>query len=281
MQNIYTSYPEDEPSYTRSLTSIFIANPKIFAKIFMSITEEKFPFVEIKNLTFTAEKACGAGRLDIFCISQNYLVIFEAKIGDALVEKEQYEKYTEEYKSETQKNKYFITLTESPLQEIPNEYNGFKFFKTTWKEICIYLERKEANVNLSKNFALHIKESMKMKDFDIEIWAVVVRDEQKENLEKHHIYLNNKYHNPLFIAPREWARDEGKVTVQKMYPVKEIIKPESNDRLQKIYDMGLKNIPSTDYIYVLGSALVMEEPVKKSFKHIANSAIALKLSELS
>ncbi|HPS57647.1 MAG TPA: hypothetical protein PK514_06020 [Spirochaetota bacterium] len=217
------------------------------------------------------------GRTDIEIINDRFHIVIEAKIKNNTISFAQAEKYSEILQNSKSLNRLFIFLIEIDNAVIPMElakkYPMINYSKLSWSDIYMLVHsRKEINVNLVPELLNSIKWSHDMKIHDIDIWAVVVRGKEIINMEKNGIYKNNKNHNPVFIAKREWDEELKKVIIKDLYPVISIHDPGSD--IGKKYNTGKAN----DYIYELGKKMTLQEPIVKKFSQA--SAIAVSFSDI-
>lgn len=265
----------DENALTRSFGVILRKDKTLLSKFLSRAIGKNFKISKplFDQTTFYFEKSHSEGRTDIEIVNDKIHVIIESKIGTNEVKLNQADKYARKLKESKTEQKCFIFLTEignlTLNKELISKYPDIVFSNVSWADTLKLLkERKAIKVNLVKEYENYLLEGREMKIYDIDIWAVVVKNKQEENFDNHNFYINDKKHSPIFIAKREWDKVSKKVIVKELRPVLEIHSPDS--------EKGKEN--GEKYVYVLGKKLILEQPIIKKFSQA--SAISVNFDEI-
>lgn len=271
IKSVFDLYNRNETGLSRTLAALIYSDYRILKEILKKIGY-KFTKVDSKSLEVYFEPSFGNSRFDILCISKNFAIVIETKLGLNIVTVEQSNKYIEIISNYKQPNKILIFLTQFDNQIIYKN-NAINIISEEWKTIYKIIKQLKVTLNISEEFSNYLTGSHLMKITDIDIWAVVIsKDSEKEKFETNLIYRNDNYHQPIFIGLREWDSIIKKVIIKKLFPVKEIISPD-NPRA-RIYN----NDGSSAYIYILGNPIGLEKPIIKKFSQ--NSAIGVSFSDI-
>jgi len=272
IRSLFDLYNRKETGLSRTLACLFYSDYRVIREI---IKREKFKFnkEDIRTLEVYYEPSFGSARFDILCLSKNYAIVIETKIGLNTVGKDQMNKYLQVLENYNQPNKILILLTQynNQIEHISN--TNVCVMYEQWKVIYKIIKKYKISINLSDEFDSYLTGSQNMKISDIDIWAVVINKESEiRKIEESLVYRNDSYHQPIFIGVREWNTDARKVLIKKLYPVKEIIPPGTpRSRLYNSDD-------DKAYIYVLDKPLLLEKPIYKKFNQ--NSAISVDFSDI-
>lgn len=272
IKSIFDLYNRKETGLSRTLASLIYSDYRIIKEILKN-NGYKFTKEDSKSLEVYFEPSFGHSRFDILCISTNYVIVIETKLGLNVVNVEQSNKYIELISQYRQPNKILILLTQFDNQ-IVNKNSAIEVISEQWKTVYEIIRRLKITINISEEFSNYLTGSHLMKISDIDVWAVVIsKDSEKAKFETDLIYRNDKYHQPVFIGLREWDSILKKVIIRKLYPVNEILSPD-NPRA-RIYNQDGSNA----YIYILGNPLALEKPIIKKFSQ--NSAIGVSFSDIT
>lgn len=281
IHSIFDVMGSNETSLTRALASILFKDLTLLNQLLKFCYPDKnfkLSKYDFKRTNFFFEKDSKSnGRTDIEIINDNFHIVIEAKIKNNTITKIQASKYSNILNNSKSTNKLFIFLVEVDNTIIPSNiikhYNKILFSKIAWSNIYNLINsRKAININLVPELLNSLKGSHEMKIHDIDIWAVVVKGDQIENMENSKIYVNNKNHSPILIGKREWDKNLKKVIIKDLYPVLKIHDPNSD--LGKKYNKNKTN----NYIYELGNKISLEKPIVKKFSQA--SAISLEFSKI-
>jgi len=270
----------EETALTRSLLTILYKDKlTLNGLIKFCFPELKFHFTNtlLRQSSFAFEKDHGEyGRTDIEILNKSIHLIIEAKIGGGQIRIDQAKKYSNILNESLSKIKLFVFLSElnnySAIKKLKSKYRNIKYSNISWANIFDELlkKRKSISINLRDEFRNALLGSHEMKISDIDIWAVVVRGKEELNLEKHGIYRNNKYHNPIMVAKREWDKDIKKVVINNLYPVLHVHDPRSD--FAKKYNQN----NGKDYVYQLGEKIILKNPIIKKFSQASAIAMTFK-----
>lgn len=272
VKSIFDVFNKKETGLSRSLAAMFYADYTILKKL-LKANRIILKAEDLNSLDVFFEPTFGLARFDVYCLSKNYAIVIEIKIGVNIVENDQLEKYKKELRSFDRPNKILILLTQFKNQKKYASSKSIKIINSTWEEIYSIVKLNKIVINLDQEFKKYLTGSHMMKISDMDIWAVVVRGKELKKLKDQKVYRNYKYHQPVFIGLREWDKNEKRVIVKKLYPVKEILQPK--DPRARLYNEGNK----TDYVYVLGDPMVLENPIRKKFSQ--QSAISLQFDKIT
>ncbi len=279
--NFFDYFGCDEPSLTRSLGAIFSKDTNFFKRYIKRVCGITLNKEELKTLDISVESPEKDSRYDVKCITKNYSFIIEAKKDRNTVSQEQVDKYMTHLAKSSSIYKYIITLTEIDQMELKPK-TGINICYSTWTDIYDILGKNQLTVDIKKEYKSYLEDNL-MEMYDIDIWAVKVSGNQKDNFKKGY-YLNRNSHRPVMIGYRDYSKDEGRVVVKDLYPVINIIKPDDKDWMNYVKTNGIflkkgweENHP---YIYIMGAKLSLEKPLDKNFNHINNSFINIKFSDL-
>ncbi len=276
LNSIFDIAGSKETGLAQSFGVIIRKDKTLLNKLIELIISPKFLRLSnsnFRNTNFYFEKSSLEGRTDIEIVNEQIHIIIESKIGTSFVKFEQANKYCDRLNKSTSECKCFVILTEigniDVNDKLKKRHPNINFKILSWNNILELLQsRRNIKVDLSKEFEQYILETQKMKIFDIDVWAVVVRDKQLKNFDKNDFYINDKRHSPIFIGKREWDVNRKRVVINEIRPVVKIHDADS--------EKGRKN--NGCYVYELGSPLKLKEPIMNKFSQAG--AIALKLSEL-
>jgi hypothetical protein len=272
VKSIFDLYNRKETGLSRTLASLIYSDYKIIKEI-LKKNDLNFSKEDRKTLEVSFEASFGKSRFDILCISKNFVIVIEIKLGLGIVSEQQAQKYINIIKNYNQANKILILLTQFGNQ-VTFKCDQIMIITEQWRNIYEIIKKHKITLNLSEEFDNYLTGSQLMKISDIDIWAVVISQESEVlKLENDLVYRNNNYHQPVFIGLREWDKTNKKVIIKKLFPVKEIIAP--NTPRARIYN----NEEDKAYIYVLEKPLILEKPIMKKFSQ--NSAIGVNFSDLN
>jgi hypothetical protein len=271
IKSVFDLYNRKETGLSRTLAALIYSDYRIIKEI-LKKNGYKFTKEDSKTLEIYFEPSFGHSRFDILCVSKNYVIVIETKLGLNVVTDEQSNRYIEIISQYKQPNKILILLTQFDNQKV-NKNNAIEIISEQWKSFYEIIKRLKITLNITEEFSNYITGSHLMKISDIDIWAVVIsKDSEKEKIETSLIYRNDKYHQPIFIGLREWDSILKKVIIKKLYPVNEILSPD-NPRA-RIYNQDGSNA----FIYILGNPFTLEKPIIKKFSQ--NSAIGVSFSDI-
>ncbi len=268
----------DENALTKSF-GVILRKDKTLLKKLLSLAVDKNRFSVSKQLfessSFKFEKSDSEGRTDIEISNNEFHIIIESKTGRNEVKPKQAEKYADRLNHSESKLKVFIFMTEIGNLDIPNKlikkYPEIVFSNLSWEQTLKLLhERKQIKVDLVKEYENYLLSTQKMKIYDIDIWAVVVKGKQEKNFDKGNYYINSRKHKPIFIGKRIWDKKLGKVVVKELRPVLKIHDKDSKE--------GKEN--SNSYVYDLGKILTLKNPIIKGKKFAQGSAIRVSFGEM-
>lgn len=275
--SFFSSYGKKETSYTRSLSALFSTNTSLFRKFVRKITNINLSRDELNSIEIHPEITESDSRYDIYCESDSYIIIIEAKIGCNTVSQKQIDKYLNQLIN-ISKQRIIITLTEFEQPDLSSS-GGINIFKAYWSNIWEVLGNDKFEIDINSQFKRYMEENL-VKTYDIDIWAVRVVGDQLTNFENG-FYCNHNKHSPVMIGLRE-KMDNGKVRVKRLYPVIKIIDRFSTDIQKYIKENDIKMMDGWDVeppnIYVLGKELVLETPLDKTFNMA--SYVNVKFSDL-
>ena len=275
LDSIFDIAGSDENALTKSF-GVILRKDKTLLSNFLSVAMKKSYSISkqlFDRTHFYFEKSHSGGRTDIEIKNDEIHVIIESKIGTNEVKLKQASKYSEELNRSAAKMKCFVFLTEIGNLDIDKNlkstFPNIVFTNISWDATLELLKkRKNIRVDLVREYENYLLEGRKMKIYDIDIWAVVVKDKQGRNFDNHNFYINNKKHSPILIGKREWNVNLKKVIVKELRPVLKIHDPDS--------EKG--KINGKNYVYDLGKKLVLEQPIIKKFSQA--SAISVKFDEI-
>lgn len=271
IKSVFDLYNRKETGLSRTLAALIYSDYRIIKEI-LKKNGYKFTKEDSKTLEIYFEPSFGHSRFDILCVSKNYVIVIETKLGLNVVTDEQSNRYIEIISQYKQPNKILILLTQFDNQKV-NKNNAIEIISEQWKSFYEIIKRLKITLNITEEFSNYITGSHLMKISDIDIWGVVIsKDSEKEKIETSLIYRNDKYHQPIFIGLREWDSILKKVIIKKLYPVNEILSPD-NPRA-RIYNQDGSNA----FIYILGNPFTLEKPIIKKFSQ--NSAIGVSFSDI-
>ncbi len=281
LQSVFDIAGKDEAGIAKSF-GVILRKDKTLMKMFINdVFKSKFRFPKslYEQTEFSFEKNEKNGRTDIEIENDEFHVIIEAKIKTNNIKFQQANKYCKKLAESNSKRKCFVFLTEFGNLDVPVElrrkYPKIEFTTIFWNDILKLLKlRKSVKVNLIDEYENYLIHTRKMKIYDIEIWAVVVKEKQLSNFDEGNYYLNNKRHSPIFIAKRVWDENKNKIVINELRPVIKINDP--NSKLGK--KLGITK--RKDYVYELGEAIKLanQKCIKRGFTQ--NSAIAVKFEDL-
>ena len=281
VHSIFDVMGSKETALTRSLLTILFKDKITLNRLIkFCFPKLSFHFTDtlLKQTAFHFEKDHSKyGRTDIEISNEHIHLILEAKIGGGKISIGQANKYSNVLDKSPSKTKLFVFLSElsisATLNKVQSKYPNIHYSSISWANIFKLLrKRKSISVNLIDEFLNSLLQRHEMKIYDIDIWAVVVRGEQELNLVKNRIYRNNKYHNPIMIASREWDKSLRRVVIHSLYPVLQVHDPCSD------FAMKYNQTNREDYVYQLGKKIVLKNPIIKRFSQA--SAIAVTFKEL-
>lgn len=188
MHSFFDALPPDEISFSRMFGALLARNPCILKTLYRRLSGKTIPKGELAAMKITVEHVDDNNRYDILCLSPSYCIVIETKINGAVVGEKQFRAYITGLSKKQRQENAFIALTDSPLQaELPAQ-GTFRAYTVTWREIYSLLEGKPVTIDAAEEYQKFMEENLNMNQHDIEVWAVVVRDSQKVNLNQHHVY---------------------------------------------------------------------------------------------
>jgi hypothetical protein len=271
VKSMFDLYNRKETGLSRSLAAIIYSDYRVLKKI---LKNNNFTFnaADKKTLEVYYELTVEKNRFDILCRSENFIIIIETKTGTGTVTENQRGRYLEELKTYDRKYKILIQITQLGNQKI--EYDkDIAIINVLWLDILKIIKDYKITINVSEEFENYIIRSHNMKIHDIDIWAVVVKGRELKRLNEDRVYINGIYHQPVFIGLREWDKDLKQVIVKKLYPVKEILPPDS-PRLRQYQDLAVNDV----WVYILNNPIILKDPIKKKFSQ--QSAIKINFDEI-
>ena len=272
IKSLFDLYNRKETGLSRTLACLFYSDYRVIREIIKG-ANFKFKKEDVKTLEVYYEPSFGSARFDILCLSKNYAIVIETKIGLSTVGQDQMNRYLKILENYSQPKKILILLTQYNNQIEFSANTNVKILYKEWKEIYEVIKKYNITINIADEFDSYLTGSQNMKISDIDIWAVVInKDAEIKRIEEDLVYRNDNYHQPIFIGIREWDTDAKKVLIKKLYPVKEIIPPKTPR--SRIYNSD----DDKAYIYVLDNPLILKKPIYKKFNQ--NSAISVSFSDL-
>jgi hypothetical protein len=286
IRSLFDIYNQTETGLSRSLAFLIQKDYRILKKLLYAENKNNdnnnfvFTNEDKKSLEVKFEDAFNDSRFDITCETNNYYILIETKVGKSIVFDKQFKKYIEHLNSIKNKTyKVFFLLTEFENQkQYFSKYPKIKVVYINWINVYSITQKlkMEIKLNLSHEFDEYITRSQSMNFYDIEIWAVVVKDKELDHFNNDSIYLNGHYHKPLFIARRHWDKKKHKVVVDEIHQVTKIIKKNSKEAQKEAQKMKIK----VTNIYKFGPAIKLTKPINKEFKGMRSSFVELKFSDL-
>jgi len=275
LDSIFDIAGSDENAITKSF-GVLLRKDNTLLNNFLSVAFDKTYSIKkhlFDSTHFYFENKHSEGRTDIEIINDEIHVIIESKIGTNTVKLKQANNYSEILNHSTPKIKCFIFLTEIGNLVIDKnlklKFPNIVFSNISWATTLKLLKnRRFIKVDLVREYEKYLLEGRKMKIYDIDIWAVVVRNKQESNFDNHSFYINSKKHSPILIGKREWNVKMKKVIIKELFPVLKIHDPDS--------EKGKAN--GKKYVYDLGKKFVLEQPIIKKFSQA--SAISVKFDEI-
>jgi hypothetical protein len=277
IRSVFDIAGRNENALTKSFGVVLRRDRTLLSHFLQRVLGKPFRLhsADFAKTSFRFERSHEEGRVDIeICLDGKLHVFIESKIGTAQVGMHQAERYARVLERSICRMKCFVFLTQIGGLEISDElkrrFPSIMFRSMGWQESLELLQRrKNINVNLVDEYQSYLMDARKMKIHDIDIWAVAVRGKQIENFDSHAIYLHSKRHSPVFIGKREWDRSMHRVVVRVLKPVLKVHDKESTLGRQK---GGL-------YVYELGEALVLNQPIVNRFSQ--RSAISIPFEKLA
>lgn len=275
LNSIFDIAGYDENAITKSF-GVILRKDKTLLNYFLTAAFKKkyrLTKAQFDKTQFHFEKKHSGGRTDIEIKNDNMHLIIESKIGPNSVKLNQAIKYSELLQKSNANDKCFVFLTEIGNLEIDKnlktQFPKIIYTNLSWEfTLEIIQRRKNIQVDLAIEYQNYILEGRKMKIHDIDIWAVVVKGEQKINYDENNYYINNKRHSPILIGKREWDKELRKAVVKELRPV---IKIHDSDS-----EKGKNN--GGNYIYDLGKKIELKKPIINKFYQ--TSAISLSFNDI-
>ena len=107
IKSMFDLYNRKETGLSRSLAAIIYSNYRVLKN-----NNINFNAIDIKTLEIYYELTIDKNRFDILCESDNFVIIFETKIGSSIVGDNQYKKYLNVLNKFKDKNKILIQVTQ-------------------------------------------------------------------------------------------------------------------------------------------------------------------------
>lgn len=282
MENFFCTLPKDETAFSRMLGAILKRDPNILKTLYRRISGKIIPKAELDSMVIDVEVSDNGNRYDVLCLSSSYCIVIETKIRGAVVEEKQFNLYITELAKRQKKENVFIAITDSPFQKTYPFQNGFEMYAVNWLEIDSLFKGKSLTIDVMAEYRKLMEEELEMAQYDIEVWAVVAKDAQETNLKQHHVYFNGNRHNPAFIARRDWNAGLGRVAIQSLYPVLEIIDKDDPNFAAKVTQQGVaqNDIIPDCHMYIVGDEVALANPSKATFSNTQSSAVSVDFKDL-